>query len=84
MSKVTLEQKIEKVKASIKKEEETISISAAKVRELNKELKLLLAEKDKQYASDFLSLMAENGFTSDNDKLQFMQLIKETFKNEKQ
>ncbi len=84
MSKVTLEQKIEKVKASIKKEEETISISSAKVRELNKELKSLLAEKDKQYASDFLSLMAENGFTSDNDKLQFMQLIKDTFKNEKQ
>ncbi len=84
MSKVTLEQKIEKVKASIKKEEEIISISSAKVRELNKELKSLLAEKDKQYASDFLSLMAENGFTSDADKLQFMQLIKETFKNEKQ
>lgn len=84
MSKVTLEQKIEKVKSSIKKEEETISISSAKVRELNKELKSLLAEKDKQYASDFLSLMAENGFTSDADKLQFMQLIKETFKNEKQ
>ncbi len=80
MAKMTLDQKIEKVKNSIKKEEEIISLSSAKVKEFNKELKSLLAEKDQQYANDFLSIMCENGFTSDEDKDQFMQLIKEQFK----
>lgn len=79
MAKMTLDQKIEKVKNSIQKEEEIISLSSAKVKELNKELKSLLAEKDQQYANDFLSLMSENGFTSDEDKTQFMQMIKEQF-----
>lgn len=80
MAKMTLDQKIEKVKNSIQKEEEIISLSSAKVKEFNKELKSLLAEKDQQYANDFLSIMSENGFTSDEDKDQFMQMIKEQFK----
>ncbi len=80
MSKMTLDQRIEKVKNSIQKEEEIIATSSAKVKEFNKELKSFLAEKDQQYANDFLSLMNENGFTSDEDKAQFMQMIKEQFK----
>lgn len=80
MAKMTLDQRIGKVKNSIQKEEELIAISSAKVKELNKELKSLLAEKDQQYANDFLTLMSKNGFTSDEDKAQFMQMIKEQFK----
>lgn len=80
MAKMTLDQRIEKVKKSIQKEEEIIALSSAKVKELNKELKSLLAEKDQQYANDFLNLMNENGFTSDEDKALFLQMIKEQFK----
>lgn len=44
MAKMTLDQRIEKVRKSIQKEEEIIALSSAKVKELNKELKLLLLE----------------------------------------
>ncbi len=80
MAKMTLDQKIEKVKNSIQKEEKIISLSSSKVKEFNKELKSLMAEKDQQYANDFLSIMSENGLTSDEDREQFMQMIKEQFK----
>lgn len=80
MAKMTLEQKIEKVKNSIQKEEEIISLSSAKVKEFNKELKSLIEEKDKQYADDFLSIMNQNGITSDEDKKEFLKMIKEQFK----
>lgn len=80
MSKMTLYQRIEKVNNSIQKEEEIIATSSSKVKELNKELKSLLAEKDQQYANDFLSLMTENGITSDQDKEEFVKMIKEQFK----
>lgn len=80
MAKMTLDQRIEKVKNSIQKEEEIIALSSAKVKELNKELKSLLAEKDQQYANDFLSLMTENGITSDEDKEEFVKMIKDQFK----
>ena len=80
MAKITLEEKISKLQNSIKKEEQIILISSQKVKEFKKELRELLAEKDKQYANDIIALMSENGFTSDEDKREFLNMIKDQFK----
>lgn len=80
MAKLSVDQRIQKVNENIKKEEENIETSKAKIKAFSKQLKALNEEKDKQYANDFLHILSENGFTSDDDKTQFMQMIKEQFK----
>ena len=63
MSKLTLDQKIEKVEEQIKKEEQAIELSKEKIRKLNADLKALKSEKEQSFANDIIKLMKANGIS---------------------
>lgn len=63
MSKLTIDQKIEKVEEQIKKEEQAIELSKEKIRKLNADLKALKSEKEQSFANDIIKLMKANGIS---------------------
>ena len=63
MSKLTIDQKIEKVEEQIKKEEQSIELSKEKIRKLNADLKALKSEKEQSFANDIIKLMKANGIS---------------------
>lgn len=83
MAKLSIDQRIQRVNENIEKEEKNIVISKDKIKAFLKQLKVLNQEKDNKYANNFLNILSENGFTSDEDKTQFMQMIKEQLKKPK-
>ena len=65
MAKLTLDQRIEKVNAQIKKEEDLIQESKEKIKKLTAELRSLTAEKEQSFANDIIKLMKANGLSQE-------------------
>lgn len=65
MAKLTLDQKIEKVKEQIAKEESIIEVSKEKIKKLTTELKALQMEKEQSFANDIIKLMKSKGITQE-------------------
>ncbi|MEG0614110.1 MAG: hypothetical protein RR540_00020 [Oscillospiraceae bacterium] len=75
MAKLTTDERIKKIEDYIAKEELQIETSKARLKDLTKKLNELNESKDKVYANDFLKILSENGFTSDEQKAEFIQQI---------
>lgn len=83
MSKLTLDERINKISDLILKEEIKIEEARAKIKTWSKELKSLKEEKDKTFANGFLKILAESGLNSDVEKEEFIRDIQQQLKAKK-
>ena len=83
MAKLTIDERIVKINSAIEKETAAIFASKEKVKALQKELKTLTEEKNRSYANDFLEIISANGFITDEQKKQFLELCAREAKNAK-
>ena len=82
MAKLTLEQKIAKLRENIQKEESAIEESKGKIKEWKSELKRLTAEKEQAFANEILKLMKENGISQSDLMEQIKSAKTQTAENE--
>ncbi len=73
-----IDSKIEKLNENIQKEQNSISESKTRIKNYQTEIKNLEDEKQKLYAEAFIKIMAEKGLESDDEKQNFLDLIKES------
>lgn len=65
MAKLTLDQKIEKVKEQIAKKEGVIADCKEEIKKLSAELKALQTEKEQSFAHDIIKLMKSKGLSQE-------------------
>ena len=78
MSKLTVDQRIDRVTEQIKKEELAIELSKDKIRKLNAELRTLQSEKEQSFANDIIKLMKANSISQADLLSQLKAQIKDS------
>ena len=72
-----IDSKIEKLNENIQKEQNSISESKTKIKNIQAEIKSLEDEKQKLYAEAIIEIMNKKGLKTDDEKQNFLELIKE-------
>ena len=67
-SKLTTDEKIQRLRENIAKEEQIIAASREKIKNYNAELKALTAKKEMSFATDLVKYMKESGISEEEIK----------------
>lgn len=67
-SKLTTDEKIQRLRENIAKEEQLIAVSREKIKNYNTELRALTAKKEMSFATDLIAYMKEYGISQEQVK----------------